>query len=68
MKLFKLALSHPQSIKHGRDILEIHFRDQTSQLGKKFDSKVLPLIFASSKAFRRQKFSFLLLLAARFHD
>ena len=41
---------------------------QPSLLGKKFDSKFLPSIFASSKAFRRQKFSCLFLLAARVHD
>ena len=41
---------------------------QPSQLGKEFDSKFLPSIFASSKAFRQQKFSCLFLLAARVHD
>ena len=35
---------------------------------KKFDSKFLPSLFASSKAFRRQKFSCLFLLAAHVHD
>ena len=41
---------------------------QPSQLGKKFDSKFLSSIFASSKAFRRQEFSCLFLPAARVHD
>ena len=40
---------------------------QPSQLGKKSDSKFLPSIFASSKAFRWPKFSCLFLLAARVH-
>ena len=42
--------------------------DQPSQLGKKFDSKFLPSIFASLKAFRWQKFSCLFLLAVRVHE
>ena len=41
---------------------------QPLQLGKKFDSKFLLLMFASSKAFWWQKFSCLFLLAACVHD
>ena len=41
---------------------------QSSLLGKMFDSKFLPSIFASSKAFQRQIFSCLFLLAAHIHD
>ena len=49
------------------DILK-NVQKQSSQLGKKFDSKFLPSTFASSKAFRRQKFSCLFLLVAHVHD
>ena len=38
------------------------------EIRKKFDSKLLPSIFASSKEFRRQKFSCLFLLAALVPD
>ena len=62
----------PMFCKH-HETLDCYFANvisssaQPLKLGKKFDSKLLPSIFASSKAFRWQKFSCLFLLAARVH-
>ena len=49
-------------------MLIIDWQMQHSQLGKKFNSKFLPLIFAGLKAFWRQKFSCLILQAERVLD
>ena len=57
-----------EQLNGSRRFTQYHKLLQPSQLGKKFDSKFLSSIFASSKAFRRQKFSCLFLLAARVHD
>ena len=48
--------------------IQLKITFQPSQLGKKFDSKFLLSIFASSRGFQWQKFSYLFILAACVHN